>query len=37
LREKSKQQSKQFSWPKTAEQVLQAYVDVLKMPKRRKD
>jgi glycosyltransferase involved in cell wall biosynthesis len=33
LKEKSQQQSKQFSWSKTAQQVLQSYLDVLKMVK----
>ena len=37
LKEKSQQQSKQFSWAKTAEQVLQSYEDVLKMPKKREE
>lgn len=37
LKEKSKKQSDKFAWTQTAEQVLQAYVDVLKMPKKSKE
>jgi hypothetical protein len=37
LKYKSEKQSKNFSWAKTAHQILQAYVDVLKMPKQKKE